>query len=154
MEELIKTATVVLARLAEACGALVIGHAVVRALILFVLNVARGPAGEVTDEAIRLSLGRSLALGLEFLLGADILNTAVAPSWEQVGLLAAIAAIRMGLNHPSSRSWIGPPISRASAGPRPPASILSAGATRQPADQPATERSRRARPMAASASHV
>ena len=32
-------------------------------------------------------------------LGADILNTAVAPSWEQVGLLAAIAAIRTGLNY-------------------------------------------------------
>ena len=99
MEELIKAAAAVLARLAEACGVLVIGCAVVRALVLFVLNVFRGPVGEVPDEAIRLSLGRSLALGLEFLLGADILNTAVAPSWEQVGLLAAIAAIRTGLNY-------------------------------------------------------
>ncbi len=99
MEELLKEATLILARFAEACGGLVIGYAVVRAAIFFVLNAIRGPAGEVPNEAIRLSLGRSLALGLEFLLGADILNTAIAPSWEQVGLLAAIAAIRTGLNY-------------------------------------------------------
>jgi uncharacterized membrane protein len=47
---------------------------------------------------IRLGLGMSLALGLEFLLGADILRTAVAPTWEEIGQLAAIAAIRTGLN--------------------------------------------------------
>ena len=99
MEELLKSGSLLLAHLAEACGGLVIGYAVVRAAILFGLNVLRGPIGEVPNEAIRLSLGRSLALGLEFLLGADILNTAVAPSWEQVGLLAAIAAIRTGLNY-------------------------------------------------------
>ena len=99
MEELLKAGALVLVRLAEACGALVIGYAVIRAAVLFVLDLVRSPAGEVPNEAIRLSLGRSLALGLEFLLGADILNTAVAPSWEQVGLLAAIAAIRTGLNY-------------------------------------------------------
>jgi uncharacterized membrane protein len=99
MDELLKTGSLLLAGLAEACGALVIGYAVVRAAILFLLNVLRGPASEVPNEAIRLSLGRSLALGLEFLLGADILNTAITPSWEQVGLLAAIAAIRTGLNY-------------------------------------------------------
>ena len=99
MEELLKEATLVLARFAEACGGVVIGYAVVRAAVFFVLNVIRGPAGEVPNEYIRLSLGRSLALGLEFLLGADILNTAIAPSWDQVALLAAIAAIRTGLNY-------------------------------------------------------
>jgi hypothetical protein len=47
---------------------------------------------------IRLGFGMSLALGLEFLLAADILRTAVAPTWEEIGQLAAIAAIRTGLN--------------------------------------------------------
>jgi uncharacterized membrane protein len=77
----------------------VIGYAVIRAVVLFAVDAVRGPSVAVPNEAIRLSLGRSLALGLEFLLGADILNTAIAPSWEQVGLLAAIAAIRTGLNY-------------------------------------------------------
>jgi uncharacterized membrane protein len=44
-------------------------------------------------------LGRSLALSLEFLLGADILRTAVEPSWDEIGRLAAIAAIRTALNY-------------------------------------------------------
>ena len=47
---------------------------------------------------VRLGLGRSLALSLEFLLGADILRTAVEPSWDEIGRLAAIATIRTALN--------------------------------------------------------
>jgi uncharacterized membrane protein len=39
-----------------------------------------------------------LALALEFQLGADILSTAIAPSWEQIGKLGAIAVIRTALN--------------------------------------------------------
>jgi uncharacterized membrane protein len=36
---------------------------------------------------------------LEFQVGADILSTAIAPSWEQIGKLAAIASIRTLLNY-------------------------------------------------------
>ena len=48
---------------------------------------------------IRLTLARYLALALEFQLGADIISTAVAPSWDQIGKLAAIAVIRTALNY-------------------------------------------------------
>ena len=47
---------------------------------------------------IRLDLGRFLALGLEFQLAADILRTAIAPTFTQLAQLAAIAAIRTALN--------------------------------------------------------
>lgn len=47
---------------------------------------------------IRLTLARYLALALEFQLGADILSTAIAPSWDQIGKLGAIAIIRTALN--------------------------------------------------------
>ena len=47
---------------------------------------------------MRLRLGRWLALALEFELGADILRTAVAPTWSEIGQLAAIAAVRTALN--------------------------------------------------------
>jgi uncharacterized membrane protein len=50
-------------------------------------------------NAIRLTLARYLALALEFQLGADILSTAIAPSWTQIGKLGAIAVIRTGLNY-------------------------------------------------------
>ena len=39
-----------------------------------------------------------LAVGLEFQLASDILRTAVAPSYEELGKLAVVAAIRTALN--------------------------------------------------------
>lgn len=47
---------------------------------------------------LRLSFGRWLALALEFQLGADILATTVAPTFEALGKLGAIAIIRTFLN--------------------------------------------------------
>jgi uncharacterized membrane protein len=47
---------------------------------------------------VRLTFARYLALALEFQLAADVLSTAIAPSWEQIGKLGAIAVIRTGLN--------------------------------------------------------
>ncbi len=47
----------------------------------------------------RLILARYLSLALEFQLGADILGTAVSPSWDHIGKLAAVAIIRTGLNY-------------------------------------------------------
>jgi uncharacterized membrane protein len=38
-------------------------------------------------------------VALEFQLAADIIGTAIAPSWGQIGQLAAIALIRTFLNH-------------------------------------------------------
>jgi uncharacterized membrane protein len=55
---------------------------------------------------VRLTLARYLALALEFQLGADILSTAIAPSWEEIGKLGAIAVIRTGLNYFLSRELI------------------------------------------------
>lgn len=46
----------------------------------------------------RIQLGHSLSLGLEFLIGADILKSAVSPSWQALGQLAAIVAIRSVIN--------------------------------------------------------
>ncbi|RYE25738.1 MAG: DUF1622 domain-containing protein [Sphingobacteriaceae bacterium] len=54
---------------------------------------------ETDFNAIRLTLARYLALALEFQLGADILSTAVAPNWQEIGKLGAIAVIRTGLNY-------------------------------------------------------
>ena len=40
-----------------------------------------------------------IVLALEFALAADIIRTAIAPSWQEIGQLAAIAAIRTALNY-------------------------------------------------------
>ena len=48
---------------------------------------------------IRLSLARWLALSLELALAADILRSVIAPTWDDIGKLAAIAALRTVLNY-------------------------------------------------------
>jgi len=46
-----------------------------------------------------LRYARWLISGLTFQLAADIIETAIAPSWDDVGRLAAIAVIRTFLNY-------------------------------------------------------
>ncbi|QZZ20958.1 DUF1622 domain-containing protein [Leptothermofonsia sichuanensis E412] len=53
---------------------------------------------QMARQTIRLELGLSLALSLEFLLAADIVGTAVSPSWDAIARLAAITGIRTFLN--------------------------------------------------------
>lgn len=48
---------------------------------------------------VRLAFARYLAMALEFQLAADILSTAVSPSWDQLGKLAVVAVIRTALNY-------------------------------------------------------
>lgn len=81
----------------ESVGAVVIGIGILMAMAGFLRGALRGDAGSFTQ--VRLMFARYLALGLEFQLAADILSTAVAPSWDQLGKLAAIAVIRTGLNY-------------------------------------------------------
>ena len=50
-------------------------------------------------KGVFLDFGVWLLLGLEFELGADIVRSAIAPSWKQIGELAAIAVIRTFLNY-------------------------------------------------------
>jgi len=95
-EEWLRQAVGLLVRLVEAGGALVIFWGAVRGFLQF-LRTALRPAPNVL-AAVRLRLGRFLALGLEFQLASDLLRTAVAPSFEEIGKLAAVAAIRTGLN--------------------------------------------------------
>lgn len=85
--------------LANFAGALVIAVAVVRALASYITGLISTGGAETPKELIRLSLGRSLSLALEFQLGADILGTALDPSREDLIILGAIAALRTALNY-------------------------------------------------------
>ena len=89
----------ILSRGVEVAAAVVIAiaglEATVKAVLLF---LHRNSPPEAKTE-VRLTLGRWLAVGLEFLLAADILKTAVAPTWNEIGQLAAIAALRTALNY-------------------------------------------------------
>ncbi len=85
------------ALLVEVAAAIIVTAAVLRgsaqALMLF---VRRRDASHM--DTIRLGVARRLALALEFELGSDILRTAVAPSWNEIGKLGAIIVFRTALN--------------------------------------------------------
>jgi uncharacterized membrane protein len=81
----------------ETTGALIIGLGVLAAGYQFIRALV--PPQLESFNGIRLTLARFLALALEFQLGADILSTASAPSWDQIGKLGAIAVIRTALNY-------------------------------------------------------
>ena len=98
VEELLVEALGVLVPVVEACGAAVIVVGALWAFVRFVVVGLRDRnAGAFVP--VRLTLGRFLALGLEFQLASDVLRTAVAPSFRELGQLAAVAAIRTALNY-------------------------------------------------------
>ena len=80
----------------EVFGAGLVTLGVCVAIVQLIRNLASRKPAEFT--VTRLILARHLALALEFELGADILGTAVSPSWDQNGKLGAVAVIRTGLN--------------------------------------------------------
>ena len=99
MEEYTKLWTTYLAGAIELCAAALVGLAAIRATFKSLVFFFRRHTPDLNDEPIRLELGRWLALALEFELGADILRTAVAPTWNEIGQLAAIVVLRTALNY-------------------------------------------------------
>ena len=97
MEEYLITAVDSLRLFVEGIGAAVVGFGVVATAARFVLTLLR--VRDDSNTELRLFLGRYLALGLEFQIGADILSTAVAPTLDEVLLLGAIVVIRTVLNY-------------------------------------------------------
>lgn len=81
----------------ELIGAAIVLLGVLITAVIYVLSETR--IRPVPYEHIRLVLGRFLALGLEFQLAADILKTAVSPTFDDIAMLGAIAAIRTVLNY-------------------------------------------------------
>lgn len=81
----------------EAIAILILALAIIKAVKELVFRNRRLDREEKLSQ-VRLDLGVALGLSLEFLLAADIAATAVSPSWDAVGKLAAISAIRTFLN--------------------------------------------------------
>ena len=96
-ENLLQSFALTLKLFLEAIAIFIIGIAAVQKLLRLVktLEVVKH---QQNWELIRLDLGLSLALSLEFLLAADIVGTAVSPSWDGILQLGAITGIRTFLN--------------------------------------------------------
>lgn len=81
----------------EAVGAAVIGIGVALAVYQLVAHFKNEQS--TNFNRVRLTLGKYLALALEFQVGADILSTAIASGWEQIGKFGAVVVIRTLLNY-------------------------------------------------------
>jgi len=93
-----KNITLQVSHAVEILAAVIIGLAVIKTMYNYA-TVLKKTGLKITREAIRVQFGRSGAVSLELLLGADVLATAVAPSWNDIGKLAAVAVIRTLLNY-------------------------------------------------------
>lgn len=80
----------------ESLGALVVVVGCLRAIYQYFARFIGQHRRTMTQ--LRLSLGQSLVLGLEFQVASDILTTALNPTWEELGLLAATIALRTVLD--------------------------------------------------------
>jgi uncharacterized membrane protein len=83
----------------ELFGVFVIVAGVLLATARFLLRDLRGGDGIRAYERYRANLGRGILLGLEILVGADIIATVTAPlTFKSVGLLGLIVLIRTFLS--------------------------------------------------------
>lgn len=98
MKETAETITKYLSSAVEILAAFVIAVALVKFLYKYIRHILN-PADGISNQTIRIHFGSALALALELLLGADILATAIAPTWDDIGKLAAIAVLRTALNY-------------------------------------------------------
>jgi uncharacterized membrane protein len=82
------------------CGAVfVVAFGALQAIVALLKAIAQGQATESAGRQIWLRFATWILLGLEFALAADILRTAVAPTWDDITKLAVIATIRTMLNY-------------------------------------------------------
>jgi len=99
MEQLFKTFASYAALGVEAAAVLLIVIGAAQALFIMLQRfIARQGVQGIRKETWG-RFGVWLLLGLEFELAADIVRTAIAPSWNDIGQLAAIAGIRTFLNY-------------------------------------------------------
>jgi uncharacterized membrane protein len=81
----------------EAAGVMVIVLSVGRTVIRYVVNFFRPEAVDI--PTLRLSLGQSMVMALEFQVAADILRTALSPAWTDIMQLAVLIGLRTLLNY-------------------------------------------------------
>lgn len=83
----------------EAVAVVVVAFGALQTFLrMFGLALDNGPDLRAAKE-IWLGFAAWIVLSLEFALAADIIRTAIAPTWQDIGQLAAIATIRTALNY-------------------------------------------------------
>jgi uncharacterized membrane protein len=82
----------------QAMALVVVAYGTVQAFLHSLRAIFRPTPGGRDFHEGYVRYARWLIAGLTFQLAADIVQTAFAPSWDELGKLAAIAAIRAFIN--------------------------------------------------------
>lgn len=98
LEHLLHEAVQTLGLLAEMAVVLIVAWGAAEALFKTARHLLHSRSDLGARREIWLGFAAWILLALEFALAADIIRTAVAPSWKDIGMLGAIAAIRTALN--------------------------------------------------------
>ena len=99
LTEQVHTFVDLLAKVLELFGVAIILGGIILATVTFLRDGARTDDWRSAYPRYRSDIGRGILLGLELLVGADIISTITAPlTFESVGLLAVIVVIRTFLS--------------------------------------------------------
>jgi uncharacterized membrane protein len=97
MQEGLMTVVAYLVPLVEAFGILVIVLEVIRTVVRhFYSLLGHRPIYEASS---RIKLAQGMVMGLEFLVAADILKTALSPTWNEMLSLGSLIGVRTALDY-------------------------------------------------------
>ncbi len=99
MHEIISLINNVIINICQFLATIVIFLGIINSVIIYSKDFIFKRHSFEAMKKSRLEIGNSFSLGLSFLIGASILKTILAPTWTDIGKLAAIIAIRTFLNY-------------------------------------------------------
>jgi uncharacterized membrane protein len=99
MEEIFKEFASGIALAMEVVAALIIAYGGLVSLIRLIIRRTNSGPHFHNRRRVFIEFGAWLILGLEFELAADIIRSAISPTWKDIGQLGAIAVIRTFLNY-------------------------------------------------------
>jgi uncharacterized membrane protein len=100
VEQILKEMALDTALVVEAIAVIFVAYGAIEAVVYAIgplVGLMPRDPGWRKDTFVRF--GMWLLLGLQFALAADVVRTIIAPTWNDIGQLAAIAVIRTFLNY-------------------------------------------------------
>ena len=98
MEEWLRLATQDTILVIDAMALIIVAFGTAEAFLAGLRAAFPASAAHRRVREVWLRYGRWLVAGLTFQLAADIIGTSIAPNWQELGQLGAIAVIRTFLN--------------------------------------------------------
>jgi uncharacterized membrane protein len=98
MEEVVKSVAGIAAACSELIAVVAVAAGAFQAIAAGVMRYVRTKT-RIEPLIIFRGFAGWLVLSLEFLVAADILKSAISPTWTEIGQLAAIVVIRTFLNY-------------------------------------------------------